>query len=598
MTLLAPTAIALLAILPVVAAFHFLRIRRREVTLGTNFLWQQALRERMVRRPWRRFRMSLLLALQLLSVVLITLALMRPATATTSNLTHNTVLVLQASASMQDTDVSPSRFGVARQRLETIAGAMGSDDRVVLIAMDAHPRVLADATGDSGAIHAAAESLQPGNGPADLPGALDIAAAAMRGAQDASVVVIGDGVFGPGSVRSAYPFPVTFVRVGSSPDNIAIDLLQPSADGTSATVSVSNWGAAPHSARVQLDADSVLVDVKDAEIPAHGRRDLQFSVPAGTQRLHAALATPDTMPVDDSADAVMPAAAKYTVLLVTARNVFLERALQLRPDVTVSTMAPAAYSAAADTADLDVFDGWAPPALPGRPYLLVNPPQGVAGSGSRVIPHQLEAHSIGDPLLADVDLTNVHIAQAHDLHGSSAGRAVIDSDAGPVLLAQDSPRSAVLGFDIHDSDLPVQAAFPVLIEHLSTYLLPQLTDTGRHALDSAVRVPAVAGATTVHVDAPDGGSVDLPISGATAVMTRTDAPGVYTVTEKVNGGARTGAFAVSGTALTSVAPRDPPPVSSVDVAPDESTRYIDRWSWVVVALIAVLCLEWWVFHRA
>jgi Ca-activated chloride channel family protein len=598
MTLLTPAAVAFLALVPVIVAFHFLRIRRREVTLGSNFLWQQAVRERMVRRPWRRFRVSLLLILQVLSAVLITFALMRPATATTTNLTRNTVLVLEASASMQDTDVSPSRFDVARRRVDDIAASLGSDDRIVLIAMGAHPRVLADATGDGGAITGAAAALKPDNGTADLAGALDIATAAMRGASDVSIVVVGDGVLGAESVRSVYPFPVTFLRVGTSGDNVAVDLLQPSRDGRSATVSVSSWSDAPRSVRVQLQADATLVDVKDTTIPAHQRRDLLFTLPAGVRRLHASVATGDTLAVDDSADSVMPSGGRLGILLVTKRNIFLERALGLRGDVTVTTVTPDAYSATTDRADLDVFDGWAPASLPSRPYLLVDPPQGTAGSGGSVVPHQLEPHTIADPLLADVDLTGVHVAQAHDLHASTAGRPVIDSDAGPLLLAQDEPRTAVLGFDIHDSDLPVRAAFPVLIQHLSEFLLPQLTDTGRHVLDSTVRIPAVAGATTVHVDTPDGSSADLAVSGAGAVMTRTDAPGVYSVTEKSGGRTLTGAFAVSGTALTSVAPRDPPPVSSVDVTATESTRYVDRWSWLIVLLIVVLCAEWWVFHRA
>ena len=75
MTLLAPAALWLLALLPVVVALHYLRARRRRYDVPALFLWRRA-QTAVARR--RRFSPTWLLAAQLLFVALAALALARP----------------------------------------------------------------------------------------------------------------------------------------------------------------------------------------------------------------------------------------------------------------------------------------------------------------------------------------------------------------------------------------------------------------------------------------------------------------------------------------------------------------------------------------
>ncbi len=594
MTFLAPAGAVFLAAIPLIVAYHFLRIRRREVPLGTNFLWEQALRERQVRRPWRRFRASFLLALQILAALLGALAIMRPATATAGTLSPDTVIVLQASASMQTTDVAPSRFAVAKQRAQTMIDEMGDGDRVTLITMGAHPAMLAQSTGATGPLTAALAAAQPDGGSPDIDSALAIAAAVGNDSNGINVVIIGDGLVPAPTVAASQPFPISFIKVGASGDDVGITLLQAGASGH-VTATLSNWSGVARTDQVKLEADGALVDVRSFTVPAHAARDVDLTAPATATQVKASLATSDALALDNVAYALLPPSHRLTIQLVTARNVFLERALQLRSDVVVNVVTPENYSPTA-AADADVFDGYSPAALPAVPYLLVNPPSGLAGSGDAVVPHQLEAHSLGDPLLADVGLADVHISSTHDL-SKSAGVPVIDSDAGPILLTQDKPRSAVLGFDVHNSDLPIKPAFPLLISHLSRFLLPPATDLTHHATGSPVSIPAQANTTTVVVTDPQGAATTLPVVNGAAVYVGANVAGVYTVEQQGSGPAVSGAFAVSGTALTSLMPRELPALSALQPPHPSETRWVDRWQWLIVLLLLTLSAEWWVFHR-
>src|SRR5205807_7909806 len=91
----------------------------------------------------------------------------------------------------------------------------------------------------------------------------------------------------------------------------------------------------------------------------------------------ARLDQPDSLALDDAAYAVLGADRPTRVLLVSDGNLFVERALALRPATQVTRVSPADYVTQAQAFDLLVFDGFVPPTLPaGSSALLIHPPSG------------------------------------------------------------------------------------------------------------------------------------------------------------------------------------------------------------------------------
>ncbi|HEY5987685.1 MAG TPA: hypothetical protein VIV12_15115, partial [Streptosporangiaceae bacterium] len=64
--------------------------------------------------------------------------------------------------------------------------------------------------------------------------------------------------------------------------------------------------------------------------------------------------------------------------------------------------------------------------------------------------------------------------KARQVTAPNWARVLVDSDGGPLVLAGETGgrRVAVLTFDLHDSDLPLQVTFPVLMANLLNYLVP------------------------------------------------------------------------------------------------------------------------------
>jgi hypothetical protein len=73
-----------------------------------------------------------------------------------------------------------------------------------------------------------------------------------------------------------------------------------------------------------------------------------------------------------------------------------------------------------------------------------------------------------------VDLSGVHVARSQVMALPEWGHAVVESESGPLLVAgqRDGRNLVVFSFDLHDSDLALQPAFPLLMRNLMTYLSP------------------------------------------------------------------------------------------------------------------------------
>src|SRR5919202_1717326 len=129
-----------------------------------------------------------------------------------------------------------------------------------------------------------------------------------------------------------------------------------------------------------------------------------------------------------------------------------------------------------DTAALTVLDGVVPNPLPPGNLLFVGP---LRSSPLFSVNGQLQYPTLrpvpgGDPLLQNVSVAEVNVLRSAQIPKPLWAHTIIDSDGGPVLFAgeQDGRRIAVLGFNLRESDLPLQVAFPILLSNLVGYLAP------------------------------------------------------------------------------------------------------------------------------
>ena len=110
MNFLSPFALLMATLSVPLLLLYFLKVRRRQMRVSSLLLWEPALRDREASTFFQRLQRDPLLILQILALLALTVALARPAVNVMGQGAKRVAIVMDSSASMKATDVSPSRF--------------------------------------------------------------------------------------------------------------------------------------------------------------------------------------------------------------------------------------------------------------------------------------------------------------------------------------------------------------------------------------------------------------------------------------------------------------------------------------------------------
>ena len=603
MQFLVPAAAAALLSIPLIVLFYFLKVRRPEVRVASLMFWRPSIVDRQANAPWQRLRWSLLLLLQLAAALALGLSLMRPGLVGAEGVGKTTVVLLNGSASMNATDVTPTRFSAAQQRARDLAGQLGPGQDMAIILLSDHAQLLASPTSDGAVLRAAVDRAHASGGGADLSQGFSLANALLKGRPGGSIVLISDGHAQLANTPAKLVAPLTYLSIGSSDANSAIETFSRDADGT-VFIRVANYGRAARDLTVEMRADGKLVDVLPLHLDGNAVGQLVWQgLPAGTQVVEARLNPNDALALDNSAWLVTAIPTHHKVLMVTAQNGFLERALKLRAGLDITVVKPADYKADA-TYDLYIFDSFVPKGVLPSPSLVVAPPQGSGpvSAGDLIDPGGVLPADPREALLKDVVLKDVHVQAAARVTVPPDWHTVITATSDPLLLIHDGePRIAELTFELHHSDLPLRAAFPILIQNLVSYLLPGGFENQVFAPGAAVTVVPEPGATTLEVQSPDGTVTKLAPPFPAAPFTLTAQPGVYLVRQALPDGLHTSRFLVEfqDASQSQIAPGAAPIVDAASSSAGLLPRgTLEIWPWIALGALALIVAEWMVFLRA
>jgi Ca-activated chloride channel homolog len=632
--MIAPLALIGLIALPIIVAFYMLRLRRRDLPVGSTFLWQQLIRDVEANAPWQRLRFSWLLLVQLLIAAIVVLAAARPFSAVESDLAANVVLVVDTSASMATTTDDEDRMALAREQAREVVGRLPVGGRVTVVAAADTADVLVSETDDTDAALEVIDGITATQLPGDLTDAFALASALAARDTDSTIVVVTDAA-GDQLPDVGVGAPVLVEQIGSTDANQSIAALSALRRAGGAQldlfVAVANPSAADATRRLEVYADDALVDARDLAIPAGQRAEALIStVPAATRTIEARLAGADALVTDDRAFAMVPADETTRALLVGDGNAYLENALALLPRLELYAVDEAGFADAMADADeagtpygLLVFDGVVPEEAPAVPALYIDPDtDGPFGTVEGQITGPIIDRSDPDePVLRFVDLSTVHIGRAREIVAADGLRPVVTTTGGDPLVAMgrvDGRAVGVIGFDLGESDLPLQVAFPLLMSNLADELLPavegilpssmRLGETASVVVDP--RIERVRIDTVGAPDLPGSAStgVELSVVGGQLTIPGAELVGlreVRAVSEEPDlSDALLGATAVNlfSPDESDVEPGDPQRiidmgrVTSGNQPATQPTRA--EWWWpLALAGLALLAVEWLLFHR-
>ena len=629
LSFITPLALLLSALAIPVILLYMLRLRRTEMPISSTFLWQQLVRDREANAPWQKLRPNLLLLLQLLILLALVIGLARPFTEFQTITTGRIVLLLDASASMQATDVAPNRFAAARDVGLELVDALGADDTMTVIQVSAVPEVLVAGSRDKVVLRDAIRAARPGEVSADWVSAMTLAAAGAKGVDELKVVIVSDGGLPPD--LPDVPGDVRFVPVGDDASNVAVSALATAAiPGMTPQlfIRLSNYGTVDTDVILdgRLNGSDTVAWARRYTVPAQGHVDIfDIELPDSFESLRTELtmpvnaAMPDHLPADNVAYTVRDRSGIGRVLLVTDDNVFLRNVFRSLRGVDLLQSTPDNYLPQ-DDVDLVVFDGWLPDELPAGDLLIVDPPRrtaffglgetvGLGPNGRLSIPLEAE----GDPRVQHLGYYIETVGLLLELRELTeidwATTLVAMNDTYPVVVTGEigSQQIAIMPFDVglSNTDLVLQPAWPILVAELvSWFSPPPVTGTLESLLPgSPVTIRFIDGADAVVITRPNGDRVTLSPRGSSAVFAGTTTPGLYTVELRRDGRTqRTERFAVNlfDQQESDITPQSSVMVGQQEVKQDarEETARREWWPWLAGIGLAILAVEWWVYHRS
>jgi len=601
-----------------VFVLYLLKLRRRQVAVPFVKLWEHVLAEKQTTRLFSQLKriLSLLIALAIVAILAFALGDPRYAGATASG--RSLVVLVDASASMQATDVEPSRLRVALERVRGLVEGLGPADRMLVAQMDATTTPVTPLTDEPRVLLDALDGIEATDVSADLGAGLRFALDVLRNEPGAEIVVVSDGHLPPAEaeaqrLRDAGVL-VSFIPIGEGSRNVAITAFavrRYPLDKSQSEVLVELWNPSENDESVELTlvGDGEPVDVQRLAVKKGERlRRFYGSVSGADRTLEARVAladgTHDQLGVDDHAFARLPERRRARILAVSRGNLYLSAALLLDEYLDVVEVTPEQYPAEGRF-DAVVFDNFVPPTPPDTAaiYIHPQPAEGVVGPfeiGGDIDRPFFDRVDRTHPLTRFTALSDVNIARALELRPRDGDRIVGGDRRGPLLIAgtRDGHRMVAFAFNIHESDLALRIAWPLLllnsidwfVEEDASYLSSYRTGETWH-------VPVPAGHDKATIESPAGDEREVPVVEGRAVYAGNHA-GFYTV--------RAGDFEeVFAANLGPGEESDIHPAETLEVGdapaqePTSGKAGVRReiWIYLVMLVLAVLAVEWLSYHR-
>jgi hypothetical protein len=642
---------------PLILALYFLKLRREPVEVSSTYLWRRAIEDMHVNSLWQRLRRNLLLFLQLLIALLLLLACLRPSWQGTTLQGERFVFLIDNSASMTATDVSPTRLEVAKKQIDDmIRTQLKSGDAAMVISFSDRARVEQAFTSNHELVRQRVSRIEPTQYSTDISEALRLAAGLAnqgrlsvdaRDIRAAEMLPATVYIFSDGGITTTPDFSwgnlkPNFVSLGDeSVSNIAVTALGVSENPTrpgelQVVAQVHNFSPESSEARtvtlsLYLDdaTGSRLIDAADLEVPAGQSAGAEFTlelIDSGSLRIE--IDEPDALMLDNRAYAAINSSRKSKVLLVTAGNSLLERALTTEDAARIaeiSKIGPEAMETegyqkpAADGAyDLIIYDQCSPPTLPRANTLFIgSAPKDTSWSLGDEQPRiQIIDIDISHPLMKYLDFGDVQlIGFGQPVNGPEGKKVLLDSDVGPmcVIAPREGFEDVVLGFGIVrrdadgaeyvNTDWPRRLSFPLFAKNVLEYLGGggELEATVNVQPGQIVPLRTSDPVTEVVVESPDTTKTRVPRGREnTYAFSRTDSTGIYKVTlPKRDDSPQLFAVNLFDSVESNIAPKKTIETTWNKVSAEahwEPARH-EGWRWLVAIALIVAIVEWYIYNK-
>lgn len=547
--------VLLAVFIPGIILLYLLKQKVVNQKISALNLWKEAYENIQASTPWEKFRNNILMYMQIAALLLLIAALMSPYITGSGNGYSNVLIIIDNSASMSGLySEDESKLDIAKEQAADYVNANDGTRYTIMTASNT-PDLVISGSDDKGRVSDVINSIET----TDIAGSLDQAASMVQSLvaawKDYKVIAFTD------SSANMQNINCEVIDLSIQGENGAIQSLSHtvSEDGTVKVMArVDNYGSSSLNTDVNLYIGNKLYDIQNVTVEpgesgivyfkdiASGRYN---SILAGnTPYLMAELNSKDMLAGDNIVYDILDSGIENKILLVTDKNTFLEKALKISGSQTIDKVQPKdAEAAYTEEYSLVVYDG----VLPGKlsetgNIIFINPPASdirkeeegwkndvfIYGKKSKSsvirtlkssVTEYIENYSFSS--LDVLGLKTPKWAKGFFETGSKLSAGYFGNYNGRMV--------AVIGFDLHNTDFPLQTEFPIFMYNLlHETMSARIAEKSVYSAGEAVSIQKKGKSGKAVVAKPDGTKENYSLEDGTVVFTDTIDAGLYSIKEE------------------------------------------------------------------
>jgi hypothetical protein len=480
------------------------RTRRRQVVATLRF-WVAAEQPTVVHKR-KRIQQPLSLILQLVSILVLLLAIAQLRLGTPLATPRDHVLILDTSAWMSAASGNHTLMDEAKQRALAYVKTIPKSDRLMLVQADAltTPATAFESSGTK--LEQAISRCTPGATALNLDQAFAFARQeqALGNGRPGEIVYVGPGRIAAESNLTSAPLPAN-LRVLSTTDSTENCGLRKIGVRRSASdpevwdiyASVRNYGSAPKALTLVLRFGGAPAGARRFTVPPGSEREITFAYRTrAAGLLEANLLPHDRFPEDDHAVLELPPLPSLNVTVYSNEPDLLRPAVTSIPRVHATFRRVEEFRAGTAN-ELVILDRFRPPQPPAGDAIWIEPPPEASPIAIRA---QLEGVPFDrwcsdNALCAGLRTKDLQLAKTYVFESAPDDVKIGQVQDGPVIVARaGKTKTVVFGFHPGLSDLRYELATPLLFGNILRWMSPELFRRSAVAAGSA-------GTVTMQLDA-------------------------------------------------------------------------------------------------
>lgn len=550
---------AVLAVfIPGIVLLYLLKQKVDNHKISALNLWKEAYENIQASVPWEKFRNNILMYMQIAALILLVIALMSPYIAGSGKGYSNVLIIIDNSASMsgiyQDGE---SKLDTAKKQAQDYVSNNDGIRYTVMTASNTTD-ILVSGSSDKGRITDVINNIEA----TDIAGSLEMAQSMVQSMvlawKDYNVIAFTD-------TSANFPgISCEIIDLSIRGENGAIQSLSHavSEDGTVKVMArVDNYGESRLNTDVNLYIGNKLYDIQEVTAEAGESSIVYFkdivpgrynSILAGdTPYLMAELNSKDMLAGDNIAYDILNGGGDEKILLITERNTFLEKGLKIQGNRTIDKVLPKDINAAADTSEysLIVYDGIIPDELPETGNIIFIGPSaslvkkldsGKEGWKQEVFIYGNKSKSsVINTLksnvtsyIEDYSFSALNVLELKTPEWASSFFGTLNKLSAGYIGNYNGRIIAVTGFDLHNTDFPLQTEFPIFMYNLMKETLSaRIAEKNIYNAGETVNIQKKGKAEKAVVTKPGGSRETYSLKDGTALFPGTLKAGLYSIKE-------------------------------------------------------------------